>query len=211
MANVQSDNLQNGNTQSCGCLHKERMSEIHCIDLTGQKFGRLIVLEDVGRSGGGVLWRCLCECGNIVDVRSGNLQRGNTQSCGCYKIEQASKKNHWNWKEGITPLHLAIRTCVQYRTWRISVFQRDFYTCQHCNQIGHKLNAHHTTRFSKIMEEHNITTLEEALQCEVLWNILNGITLCKKCHKKEHARLKALDNPNLTCYSRATKSKGESE
>lgn len=58
------------------------------IDLSGQIFGRLTVLEQAeniitpnGRSH--VAWRCLCECGNIVNVRSEYLRNGHTVSCGC--------------------------------------------------------------------------------------------------------------------------------
>lgn len=59
------------------------------IDLTGQKFGRLTVVE---RSGHYVspnkkqthsLWRCVCDCGNTTVVRAGTLKIGHTQSCGC--------------------------------------------------------------------------------------------------------------------------------
>ena len=56
-------------------------------DLSGKQFNRLTVLERVGRSGHYVLWRCRCECGNIVDVPSHSLISGNTQSCGCLKID----------------------------------------------------------------------------------------------------------------------------
>jgi hypothetical protein len=52
------------------------------------------------------------------------------------------------------------------------------------------LNAHHKDKsFSKIMEDNNIKTLEEALICGELWNINNGITYCKKCHKQKHVRI----------------------
>lgn len=58
------------------------------IDLSGQIFGRLTVLEQAeniitpnGRSH--VAWRCLCECGNIVNVRGDCLRNGSTVSCGC--------------------------------------------------------------------------------------------------------------------------------
>lgn len=63
-------------------------------DLTGQQFGRLIALRDVGRSSGGdILWECECSCleRNHVIVTSSNLQRLHTQSCGCYAKEQTSK------------------------------------------------------------------------------------------------------------------------
>lgn len=54
---------------------------------------------------------------------------------------------------------------------------------------GGNLNAHHWKEFAKIIEENNITTLEEAIDCEELWNINNGITLCKECHKELHKKI----------------------
>ena len=54
------------------------------IDLTGQPFGRLLVLYECGRSKDGhVLWKCRCECGNECIVRSTELKNQRTQSCGC--------------------------------------------------------------------------------------------------------------------------------
>jgi hypothetical protein len=54
------------------------------IDRKGQRFGKLTVIaESPKRQGGQVWWICLCDCGNIVEVRTGNLQSGNTKGCGC--------------------------------------------------------------------------------------------------------------------------------
>lgn len=58
-------------------------------DLTGQKFGRLTAVEYLG----GRKWRCKCDCGNIVDVFTNNLTRGNTTSCGCFNKEVASNRS----------------------------------------------------------------------------------------------------------------------
>lgn len=55
------------------------------LDLRGQRFGRLVVLEDVGRDKHGhVLWRCRCDCSQETIVTSKSLRSGNTTSCGCY-------------------------------------------------------------------------------------------------------------------------------
>lgn len=40
-----------------------------------------------------------------------------------------------------------------------------------------------------IIRENNIMTLTDAVKCEELWNINNGITLCKECHKKTDSYL----------------------
>lgn len=64
------------------------------IDITNKRFGKLIAIEDVGRSKDGkVLWLCKCDCGNIVTVIGKNLRNGNTRSCGCYhKLNLVGKR-----------------------------------------------------------------------------------------------------------------------
>jgi len=89
-----------------------------------------------------------------------------------------------NWKGGVSLLRERLRKNFQYRQWRSDVFTRDNFTCQECNSKNIFIEAHHIKPFSKIREENNITTIEQALDCEELWDIKNGVTLCKKCHKK---------------------------
>lgn len=73
------------------------MGKIH--DLTGQKFGKLTVMERAenritpkGQSK--AAWKCLCECGKEVEVLASNLVRGNTKSCGCSSAEYANKNKY---------------------------------------------------------------------------------------------------------------------
>ena len=54
------------------------------IDLTGQKFGRLTVINRAENQGTQTRWRCQCECGKQKKVQSGALRRRDgTRSCGC--------------------------------------------------------------------------------------------------------------------------------
>jgi hypothetical protein len=78
--------LRSGQTRSCGCLQKDMMKE-RAIDLTGKIFGRLTVIERSAKSSSSrhVYWKCLCECGSIVYVKSDDLRNGHTRSCGCVK------------------------------------------------------------------------------------------------------------------------------
>ena len=84
---VRSDKLRNGQIQSCGCLSKEVRSELFLIDLSGQRFGKLVALErDLSKpQGKGIFasWKCRCDCGNIKTVRGDHLRNGTTSSCGC--------------------------------------------------------------------------------------------------------------------------------
>jgi hypothetical protein len=64
-------------------------------DLTGQPFGSLIVLHDVGRSAtGATLWNTLCSCGNTHVVSTAALTTGNTKSCGCKRYIRPSRITH---------------------------------------------------------------------------------------------------------------------
>jgi hypothetical protein len=55
----------------------------HAIDLAGQHFGRLVVLERAPNQNGRVFWNCKCECGNVCTSPGETLRDGRTRSCGC--------------------------------------------------------------------------------------------------------------------------------
>lgn len=59
------------------------------IDLTGQVFTRLTVLECLGTERESGLWRCRCECGNEVITSTKLLRRAEKKSCGCYHSDSA--------------------------------------------------------------------------------------------------------------------------
>lgn len=53
-------------------------------DLTGQRFGKLIVLSptDKRMDSGSVVWKCKCDCGKFAEVSSRQMIRGKVRSCG---------------------------------------------------------------------------------------------------------------------------------
>lgn len=72
------------------------------IDLTGQRFGRLTVVERAGQTAAGVVvWACVCDCGTICDVQGNSLRNGRTKSCGCLRFEKnLSRILNWNVAQG---------------------------------------------------------------------------------------------------------------
>lgn len=61
-------------------------------NLAGQRFGRLLVLEQTpNRKNGCVVWKCKCDCGNEVFASSGYLVSGRKRSCGCLASEIAAQ------------------------------------------------------------------------------------------------------------------------
>jgi predicted restriction endonuclease len=84
------------------------------------------------------------------------------------RVPKLQSNNHWNWKGGVDK---GIWFTWEYKQWRKKVFQKDKFTCQNCgDKIGGNLEAHHIKpRF---------------LFPELIFDINNGQTLCKDCHKK---------------------------
>lgn len=94
--------LKGGSVRSCGCLAHEVRVETgkksrgrkssRFIDLTGQRFGRLTVIERGENSAAGATrWRCICDCGKETLTIASKLRAGLAKSCGCLGLENATK------------------------------------------------------------------------------------------------------------------------
>lgn len=164
---------------SCGCKRHGYK------DITGQRFGRLIVLEktDEVRTDGTV-WKCQCDCGNICYVSLGCLSQGRTQSCGCLNTECRSKRmkeyveTHKgefspNYKPELTDEERELkRNTEEYSKWRNDVKEQANYTCDCCGKRGGNLHSHHLYSYS--------------IYKDLRTDIHNGVCLCEKCHKQFH-------------------------
>lgn len=94
--------LKRGKTKSCGCLAKEVQRQIgrnsrgrkssRFIDLTGQRFGLLSVINRAENGKGGVTrWHCLCDCGRETTTSAAHLRSGHSRSCGCLGLKHATE------------------------------------------------------------------------------------------------------------------------
>lgn len=133
------------------------------------------------------------------DFRNNQIEKRKNKPSGAlgktWKVDKIIKRpnnsgenNHF-WKGGKTKLSLQIRNSAEYSFWRKQIFERDNYTCQICgrkNKKGDKviIEVDHIYPFSKILDDFDITSIEEAISCEKIWDIENGRTLCRECHKK---------------------------
>ena len=81
----------------------------------------------------------------------------------------SGEKSHL-WRGGVTSKNRAIRSSLEYRNWRRMVLYRDNYTCQICEKVGGVLDVHHIRSFST--------------NKKLRFNLNNGITMCKQCHRQ---------------------------
>ena len=79
--------LIRGKVTSCGCGRRK--------DITNQRFGKLIAIRPTDKrdANAGVIWECLCDCGNTHFASTHNLLTGKVQSCGCLQSETITSLN----------------------------------------------------------------------------------------------------------------------
>lgn len=105
------------------------------------------------------------------------------------KREKLKGSGNSQWQGGKTRLAYAIRGSNNYKVWRRAVFVRDNWECTICGAksgTGKRITLHvdHIVPLSKLLSNYNIRTTEQSESCSVLWDITNGRTLCKNCHKE---------------------------
>lgn len=104
---VSTSALRSGDTKSCGCLQRERAHEASFIDISGNRYGRLVAINPI-RKNNGIYWVCKCDCGNTTEVLPQHLNRGLIRSCGCLRKDVSSKKNK---KHGMSKTRI-------YKEWK---------------------------------------------------------------------------------------------
>lgn len=105
-------NLVKGISKSCGCYRTDIRPSFRSVDYSGQKFGRLNVLEKIYVFKQKAKYKCQCDCGNVVYILANNFVSNGTKSCGCYRDEKIhivnSGDKSYNWKGGVTAKNIAL-------------------------------------------------------------------------------------------------------
>lgn len=87
---------------------------MRALDVTGQRFGRLIAVRRTGSRNNAAIWLYLCDCGETTEAYLNNVRKGNTNSCGCLGRENraklsADRSTHGHATGGLSPTYISWR------------------------------------------------------------------------------------------------------
>lgn len=124
------------------------------LDLTGQRFGKLVALRRLDEKKGKLFyWECQCDCGNLCKVPGTYLKNGNTKSCGCSKYDGLKKYNKKQSEDNIIPKGSKFGKLTVIKDLGIKPYgnsgNRRYYLCQcDCGNVkeilGNSLKQNHT-------------------------------------------------------------------
>ena len=101
---------------------KQKLGNMKCgrkfINLTGQKLGKLLVLNKFNSNPKEVRWDCLCDCGNKKNVSTHCLRNGHVKSCGCFQrkrpYESLYNKLKWVASDRCNSLNITYEEYVEF-------------------------------------------------------------------------------------------------
>lgn len=154
------------------------------MNLSGKRFGRLVV-DSKGKlkyNKGGAWWKCNCDCGNIVEIASAHLRKGDTTSCGCYRREfrrlqlgEASRNRlYYRYKKEAELRKVKFKLSIKQA---ILFFKGD---CRYCGvkptQVAHAENMYGAYLYNGIDRKDN----------SIGYIINNCVSCCGTCNHMKH-------------------------
>ena len=179
----------------------------NAIDITGQRFGKLVAIKKAASRGGHTYWLCQCDCGNQKEIQTSHLTAGITQTCGCegtgFLTQQEPRKcllcgaefipNHYTRKycftcipQGLTPADVLRR---KKRLIKAKLIEYKGGKCQECgyNKCQGALQFHHRNPLEKEFNLSHININETTFSMDKLYAEVDKCDLlCANCHFEKH-------------------------
>lgn len=141
-------------------------------NIAGMRFGRLLVLNVVGKNKqNSLMWLCQCDCGKMIERSSASLRKAKgICSCGCYLKEFSRErlKQATTWNVGTS--YTIKSEFKSKQAWAKAVIREHGAGCEKCGWSEARCDVHHKIPVS-VGGKHTIE---------------NGIVLCPNCHRVEH-------------------------
>lgn len=165
------------------------------LNLIGQKFNKLTVLDEAAAIGGRTTWKCQCDCGRIKNIKTDELRSGGTKSCGCWNNEQRSKRveNLYSKRIKYSPREASAR-----RIWRANyneMLYEDFYLisqqiCYYCGENPSNIQNGAIKKSSERMKKEGYFTYNglDRLDNSKPHSKENCVACCKYCNYAKRER-----------------------
>ena len=161
------------------------------MSLIGQTFSRLHVLEQVESTNKNKKWKCICDCGSVVNVFHSSLTTGHTKSCGCYQKFWAKIKHRKD--KGVSGLNRLLRRYKQQAKSREISFclSKKYFecitqqNCYYCNSPPTQISVHSNKSLTEEGREHSKYVYNgiDRLNSAKNYTENNTVSCCGACNR----------------------------
>lgn len=141
------------------------------IDITNNRYGKLVAIERSTNISGKTAWKCKCDCGNITYVSTSNLTCNRIRSCGCLKLEKLLERSTTHNQ----------RHTYLYEVWK-GIRQR-------CKNSKHSSYHNYGGRGIKVCE-----AWDKSFQAFYDWSYANGYSTENQKDEKLKLTIDRIDN-----------------
>lgn len=100
------------------------------LDISGQRFGKLVAIEPTSKIRTGYLWKCQCDCGNETQALAATLRYGKKVSCGCLRWQTGDSHVAWTGRGEIPGSYLFnLRHGAKVRGYSFNVTPEELWEC----------------------------------------------------------------------------------
>jgi hypothetical protein len=163
------------------------------LDLIGQKFGRLTVLEKANSIKGDTAWKCKCDCGNIKITKTEYLRNGDCKSCGCITKERCVVMSKSLTRRKYSPLEATARFIWNKRYSEMDF--EDFYNlsqqnCYYCGEPPSNIDSCAGDLSSEYMKNNSIFIYSglDRIDSNKPHSKENCVPCCKFCNYAKRER-----------------------
>ena len=156
-------------------------------DLTGNKYGKLIVIEFLHKSGVDSFWKCSCDCGNSCIKKGRNIVRGKTSSCGCMKNTLSKGES------GLNVLYNSYIDNAKKRSLIFNLTKEQFKTitqkdCHYCKIKPIQVVTTSKSKSTKRNIEHSKYFYNgiDRVDNNVGYELYNCVSCCSICNRSKH-------------------------
>jgi hypothetical protein len=115
-----------------------------------------------------------------------NVGKKHTKETRAKMSESHAGEKCYNWKGGITSVYKHIRGRLEYKRWCADLLKKHDYTDAFTGQKKGPFSCHHIIPVNTLLKMYNVTDIDGALACPLIWDLNNGVVLLKSAHDKFH-------------------------
>lgn len=157
------------------------------MQLSGQRFGKLLVIEQAGHRGASLLWKCKCDCSQEAFATTNTLRMGKVRSCGCLHVEAHAARRSAPSVAGARVLFSSYQTSARRRKVSFDLSFQDFVrlvgeACRYCGAEPSRVSCGTRKTAANVAHSRFVHNGLDRVNNDAGYQLSNVVPCCRTCN-----------------------------